>query len=412
MTVGTWRDINANVDSASQYKAGIDGNSTILKRLGNAFAAHEQTVPTMSVRIEAGFTLTGGVLTEVAAQTIAGFTAPSALPRIDRIVLDPTTGTCSRIAGAEAGSPVAPIFGKGLLPVCQILFQTSTLVIANSMITDERARIVDVDISGMIDLGNTSGTDTYTITNAASPLQSWVTGKIYRAKFGATNTSTAPTLNPDSAGARTIKKPGSVILSPGDIQSGMAGLLYNDGSNLILLNPAKGTLRGIQTVWIPAAAFTPRTTNGPAATTLELATNKVMRKTIDFDPSTNQFAQFVLKMPKGWDEGTVTAKFLWTFASGSGNVVWGIQAVAESDGDNIDAAFGTGIEVTDSTLSANQVHLSPGTAAVTAAGSPQPEDMVVFQVYRNAASGSDTLATSSLLLGVELAVNFDAADDS
>ena len=49
---------------------------------------------------------------------------------------------------------------------------------------------------------------------------------------------------------------------------------------------------GKHTVWMPAGAMTPRTTNGPASGTFETTTHKVMIKTLDFDAATAEYAQF------------------------------------------------------------------------------------------------------------------------
>jgi mannose-6-phosphate isomerase-like protein (cupin superfamily) len=155
-----------------------------------------------------------------------------------------------------------------------------------------------------------------------------------------------------------------------------------------------------------------RTTNGAGTSTTELSSNKIMRKTLDFDASTIEYVQADIKAPKGWDRSTVTVRFVWTFASGSGAVVWGAQAVACGDGDALDAAPGTAQEVTDTALTANNEHLTSSTAAITIAGTPASEDLLIFQFYRNAASGSDTLATDALLLGAEVLFNFDVSDDS
>lgn len=256
-----------------------------------------------------------------------------------------------------------------------------------------------------------SGTDTYTGTMSPVP-NGWNTDQIYPVKFANANTAAAPTYEPNSYGAKTIKKPGGYALSAGDIQAGMIGFLHNNGTDLILLNPAKGALRGKQTVWVPASAMLERTTNGAAQGRTELATNKVMLRTLDFDASTIEYAQFQVAMPKSWDKSTITAKFMWTVASGSGDVIWGIQAVAHSNDDALDAAFGTGIEVTDTVLAANDSHASADSTAMTVGGSPAARDLVTYQVYRNASAGGDTLAVDAKLLGVELTVNFDASDDS
>jgi hypothetical protein len=52
------------------------------------------------------------------------------------------------------------------------------------------------------------------------------------------------------------------------------------------------------------------------------------------------------------------------------------------------------------------------TAAITIGGTPAEADWVVFQVYRNAASGSDTLAVDARLHGVALIYTTDTANDA
>ena len=81
------------------------------------------------------------------------------------------------------------------------------------------------------------------------------------------------------------------------------------------------------------------------------------------------FAQFSIPMPKSWDEGTVTAQFIWT-AGATGDVIWGIQGVALSNDDAVDTAFGTAVTVTDSVTAAGDVMVSGTTSAMTIAGTP------------------------------------------
>lgn len=188
-------------------------------------------------------------------------------------------------------------------------------------------------------------------------------------------------------------------------------VLLTDGSGASLTGIRK---QGLETVYIPAGAMTTRTTAGAASGSVESATNKIMQKSYDFDQTTQEHVQFQIRMPKSWNAGTVTASFVWTANSTSTNsVVWGMQAVALGNDETIDTAFGTGVEVTDAnTATAYQVHLSDDTAAITIASTPASRNLVVFQVYRNATSGSDTLAVDAMLLGVNLYYTTSAADDT
>lgn len=177
-----------------------------------------------------------------------------------------------------------------------------------------------------------------------------------------------------------------------------AAQAYADG----LVVGAPSTRAGLpREIWIDAGALVPRTSNGPATATVELSTNKQNFDCLDFDASAAEYAQFKLSLPEQWGAGTVKARIFWTAASGSGAVVWAVQGVACSDGDAMDASWGTAVTVTDTLLSANDCHIAT-TGTITIGGSPAVADLVYFQVYRDATSGSDTLAVDARLLGIKL----------
>ncbi len=171
---------------------------------------------------------------------------------------------------------------------------------------------------------------------------------------------------------------------------------------------------GKQTAWVPAGALTPRTTNGPAIGSVELATNKVMVATLDFDAATVEYAQFVVAMPNGWDEAALTFRFVWSHAATTTNfgVVWAVRALATGDDDAMDAAFGTAVTVTDTGGTTNDQYTSAETAALTAAGSPAAHDLLRFEVYRAATDGSDTLAIDARLEGVVVYYTTNALSDA
>jgi hypothetical protein len=171
---------------------------------------------------------------------------------------------------------------------------------------------------------------------------------------------------------------------------------------------------GKHTVWIPAGSMTARTTNGAASGTIETTANKVMVRTLDFDAATAEHAQFQIQMPKGWNEGAVSAVFVWSHATTSVNfgVRWAIRAVALSDNDDIDVAFGTPVPVTDTGGSASRLYRSPETSALTMSGSPAENDFVVFEVYRDSTHGEDTLAIDARLHGVAVFYTTNANTDN
>lgn len=224
-----------------------------------------------------------------------------------------------------------------------------------------------------------------------------------------TDTATQTFAAPVSVGTSNAVTAGTIELghaSDTTLARGAAGKPTVEGSYI--------KLAGVETIWIPASAMTARTTNGAAAGTVESTTNKVMLKSLDFDTTTQEFAQFAIRMPKSWNEGTVTASCTWTANSTSTNsVVWAVQGVALTNDETADTAFGTEQTSTDAnTSTAYQIHTSPATSAITIGSSPAAEDWVVFQVKRNVSDGSDTLAVDALLLGVTLYITTDAANDA
>lgn len=162
---------------------------------------------------------------------------------------------------------------------------------------------------------------------------------------------------------------------------------------------------------IMAAAMSARATSGAAPGLTETTTNKVMVPTMDFDKDTDEFAQIMVPMPKSWDEGTITVQFLWT-ATTTGTVIWAAQAVALSDDDALDTAFGTAQTVSDAVTAAGDLMVSSYTSAITVAGSPADNDVVVLQVYRDADDGSDNLAADAKLIGVRVRYTTSTKDDA
>jgi hypothetical protein len=159
--------------------------------------------------------------------------------------------------------------------------------------------------------------------------------------------------------------------------------------------------------------MTPAITSGAALNSVETSTNKIVLKTLDFDAAATEKAQFTVRMPKSWDLGTVTAAFSWSHAATTTNfgTSFGLQAVAISNDDAIDAAFGTAVYAVDTGGTTDDLYVTPTTAAITIAGTPAAEDYVVFQVLRKHDEAGDTLAVDARLHGVTLYYTTAAASD-
>jgi microcystin-dependent protein len=215
------------------------------------------------------------------------------------------------------------------------------------------------------------------------------------------------------AGATTVSLGTSAALTTGTIELGhaTANTLSAASGDLSI----EGTVlqkAGKQTIWVPAAAMTARTTNGAASGTTELATNDIMLRSFDFDTTTEEGVGFMIAMPKSWNESTVTFKAFWTAASGSGGVAWGLAGYALSDDDAMDTAVSGQQIVTDTLLTANDMHITAESSAITIGGTPAEGDVVYFEITREVANGSDTLAVDARLIGIHLYITTNASTDA
>jgi hypothetical protein len=101
-------------------------------------------------------------------------------------------------------------------------------------------------------------------------------------------------------------------------------------------------LVGQQTIWIPAGAMEPNVTTQPATSNaVEISTSVIALRTMDFATDGDDHAGFAVQMPKSWDGSTFVVQFVWSNASGTGGVTWGVRAGAFSDSDALTTALGT-----------------------------------------------------------------------
>jgi hypothetical protein len=199
-----------------------------------------------------------------------------------------------------------------------------------------------------------------------------------------------------SAGSVTISAFGASVIDDANAAAALTTLT------------ARG--QGKETIWVPASAMIPTTTNGAALTTVEQATNDNMTKTLDFDTATDESAQFMVAFPKSWNLSTVTFRAHWTAASGSGTVDWELSGVAISNDDALDVAFGTPQAVNDTLIAAYDNHVTSESSAITIAGTPAAADLVNFKIMRDVSD--DTLGVDAKLIGIELFFTTNAATDA
>ena len=211
--------------------------------------------------------------------------------------------------------------------------------------------------------------------------------------------------NAATGNAPTITASGETNVSLNLVPKG-TGTLQGGGSAI--------KIAGKETIWIPAAAMYGPTTNPADAAQVETTATRPDLKVFDFDASTKQYTQFTIAMPKSWNEGTLTYQVYWSpSTTNTGNAIFGLQGVACADGDTIDVAYGTAIEVTDAGIgTVEDQQITSESGAMTVAGSPAAGEQSYFQLYRDAADGSDTFTGECRVLGIKLFFTTDAANDA
>ncbi len=248
----------------------------------------------------------------------------------------------------------------------------SSTITTTGLITGGSLDIDDVLINGST-IGHTDDTDLITVSNGTVTVAGEIS--VTTLDIGGTNvTSTATELNQlDGKVAKTAGK---------------------------------------ESIWIPAAAMYPNTTNGCSALTQVELSNGPEIKVLDFDASSDENAQFSIAFPKSWNEGTITFQAFFTVTgTNTGTVAWGLSGTAIADNDSCNTAFGTNVVATAKAHSgtSNDLNVSAESGAVTIAGSPSTDELVFFQVMRDVSA--DDQSGDARLLGLKILFTTDAAND-
>ena len=231
--------------------------------------------------------------------------------------------------------------------------------------------------------------------------------------------STADAMTVSSAGIVTFKDD-IIIKDAGTIGSASdtdALAIASDGVVNFTQQPTVSSaavkVAGKETIWIPAAATYPETTNGCASLAQVELSNGPELKCLDFDKSSDEHAQFTIAFPKSWNEGTITFQAFFTATStDTGTTAWGLSGVSLSDNGDLNTAFGTTVVATAKAHSgtSNDLNVAAESGNVTIAGSPAAGDLCIFQVLRDVSA--DDLDADARLLGIKLFFTTDAANDA
>lgn len=185
-----------------------------------------------------------------------------------------------------------------------------------------------------------------------------------------------------------------------------------DGTNWLMQSSGGGL--GKTAIFIPAKEWEQSGVTNPAGsvTVTSFTAGNVAAPRRAFAASSKTNLQYHWKLPKSWDEGTITYKVYFFVQSTSTNTVrWGVQGVSISHDDTLDVAFGTGVEVLTTLIgTSNDLVVTAESGAVTFAGSPVDGDMQVLQLYRDGAN--DTFTGTAHFIGLELFYTKSAVNDA
>jgi len=169
---------------------------------------------------------------------------------------------------------------------------------------------------------------------------------------------------------------------------------------------------GLHDIWIDIDDIVPVDSGALASRIIGAGANQKAISYIPFAPSVDTFAVVKLKLPRNYNNGTLTAVFNFTAQiAGSGAVEWGIAGVAVSNFDDLAAVatdYGTEVDVRESP-SVDFSMDTPRTAAFTLANTPVDGDTIYLKIQRRGADAADMFLQDAQLLGVYLEYTTDAA---
>lgn len=158
----------------------------------------------------------------------------------------------------------------------------------------------------------------------------------------------------------------------------------------------------------------PTTNPASALAKDESTTNKVNVEYLSFADAATQNALFAFRAPKSLDEGSpFQVEIEWKEAAGATTHVcrWRVEMQAQGDGDTIDSAWGTVVNI-DSIGVSSAVRSFNMSGNVTPGGSWAAGDKILVRISRLGGNASDTLNAAAHLIGVAVFGTVNAGNDA
>ena len=203
---------------------------------------------------------------------------------------------------------------------------------------------------------------------------------------------------------------GPTLSSTGD-EANVDINLNPKGSGVLKSATAAVKIAGKETIWVPATAMYPETTNGAELAQTVLTAGNPELKAFAFDTTTAEAVQFNVSFPESWDESTITFQTFWS-ASGTDTGTGGFTLAGCSVANNVDydLAFGTPVANTALAASGTQddlmINVESGTVTIASAAA---STNTIFRLVRD--TGTDTNTGDLRLVGIKLFYTTNAAND-
>jgi hypothetical protein len=344
-----------------------------------------------------------------AATSVPAFTANQLTVVSGASFTGKVSGTAAEFSGnvsaANLFASTNVFIGGSAVPSASALAAVSALTSVNL------AAITSINSATLLKANNLSD-----LANAGTARTNLGVGLVANGGTGATSfTDGGVLLGSGTSAITAMSALGSGAIIVGDGATDPVALTAFTSATGNLLG-TKGGVIGKQTLWIPANAMRPEKSNGSAAMSDTVTTSgrpDIMG--LAFDGSSDEFCQFSVGFPKGWNEGTITFRVLSTVIDsnasfGSDTVAWGLQGVGVADDSTIDVAFGTAVVITETIASAvEDISISAESGAVTIA-SAAADTLTFFRVLRDVSA--DTMTEDAILLGIQIFYTIDAGEDT